>query len=134
VIARTIYDRSGRKFQLADAHGVLTQLNYDQRNRIVEQRVDPKGLNQTTLFEFNALGQQIKLTEAANTAAARATTYAYDRKNQLTQVIVDPNGLKLSTRYTFDGIGNTVKVEQGTTSTPSQRITLTEFVTSWAAV
>src|SRR4030095_13535811 len=89
--------------------------------------VDPTGLNLTTLFEFNALGQQIKVTEGAHTVAARVTTYAYDRKSQLHQVIVDPNGSKLPPRYTFDGVGNTVKVEQGTTSSPSQRVTLVEF-------
>ena len=127
VIANTTYDRSGRKLEVTDARGTVTRFRYDQRNRVIERRVDPAGLNLTTLFEFDALGQQIKVTEGANTVAARVTTYAYDRKNQLTLVIVDPNGLKLSTRYTFDGIGNTVKVEQGTTSNPSQQVTLFEF-------
>ena len=127
VIANTTYDRSGRKLEVTDARGTVTRFGYDQRNRVVERRVDPAGLNLTTLFEFDALGQQIKVTEGANTVAARVTTYAYDRKNQLTLVIVDPNGLKLSTRYTFDGVGNTVKVEQGTTSSPSQQVTLFEF-------
>jgi YD repeat-containing protein len=127
VIANTTYDGSGRKLEVTDARGTVTRFGYDQGNRVVERRADPAGLNLTTLFEFNALGQQIKVTEGANTAAARVTTYAYDRKNQLTQVIVDPNGLKLSTRYTFDGVGATVKVEQGTTSSPSQQVTLVEF-------
>jgi YD repeat-containing protein len=127
VIANTTYDQSGRKLEVTDARGTVTRFGYDQRNRVVERRVDPAGLNLRTLFEFNALGQQIKVTEGANTSAARVTTYAYDRKNQLAQVSIDPNGLKLSTRYTFDGVGNTVKVEQGTTSKPSQQVTLFEF-------
>jgi YD repeat-containing protein len=127
VIANTTYDQSGRKLEVTDARGTVTRFGYDQRNRVVERRVDPAGLNLTTLFEFNALGQQIKVTEGANTVAARVTTYAYDRKSQLTRVIVDPNGLKLSTRYTSDGVGNTVKVEQGTTGSPSQQVTLFEF-------
>lgn len=126
VIARTTYDRSGRKFDVIDARGTVTRFGYDQRNRVAERRVDPTGLNLTTLFDFDALGRQITVTEGANTLAARVTTYAYDRKNQLTQVIVDPNGLKLSTRYTFDGLGNTVKVEQGTISSPSQQVTLAD--------
>jgi YD repeat-containing protein len=127
VIANTTYDQSGRKLEVKDARGTVTRFGYDQCNRVVDRRVDPAGLNLRTLFEFNAFGQQIRVTEGANTLSARVTTYVYDRKNQLTQVIVDPNGLKLSTRYTFDGIGNTVKVEQGTTSSPSQRVTLFEF-------
>ncbi len=127
VIANTTYDLSGRKHEVTDARGMVTRFGYDQRNRVVEQRVDPNGLNLTTLFEFNPLGQQIKVTEGANTIAARVTTYAYDRINQLTQAIVDPNSLKLSSRYTYDGIGNTVKVEQGSISSPSQRVTLVEF-------
>jgi YD repeat-containing protein len=127
VIANATYDQSGRKLEVKDARGTVTRFGYDQRNRVVDRRVDPAGLNLRTVFEFNALGQQVKVTDGANTLAARVTTYAYDRKNQLTQVSVDPNGLKLSTRYTFDGVGNTVKVEQGTTSRPSQRVTLFEF-------
>jgi YD repeat-containing protein len=127
VIADTTYDRSGRKFEVADARGTITRFGYDQRNRVAERWVDPTGLNLKTLFEFNALGQQIKVTEGANTVAARVTTYAYDRKSQLTRVMVDPNGLKLSTRYTFDGVGNTVKVEQGTAGSPSQQVTFFEF-------
>ena len=84
VIANTTYDRSGRKLEVTDARGTVTRFGYDQRNRVVERRVDPNGLNLTTLFEFDALGQQIKVTEGANTVAARVTTYAYDRKGRMT--------------------------------------------------
>ena len=67
VVTTTIYDRSGRKRDGIDARGTVTRFGYDQRNRIIEQRLDPNGLNLTTLFRFDALGQRIKVTEGANT-------------------------------------------------------------------
>jgi hypothetical protein len=78
-------------------------------------------------------GQQIKVTEGANTVAARVTTYAYDRKNQPTQVNVDPNGLKLSTRHLLMASA-TPFVEQGTTSSLEPACHALSNLTSWAAV
>jgi YD repeat-containing protein len=129
VIAYTIYDRGGRQVKVTDARATVTLFGYDQRNRVVKRRVDPDGLNLTTLFEFDALGQQIKVTEGSNTLAARVTTYAYDRKGRVKRVVVDPapRGLQLSTSYSYDDLGNTVAVARGTPSNPNQHVVLHEF-------
>jgi YD repeat-containing protein len=127
VISQTTYDNSGRMSQITDARGTGTKLSYDAASRVILRQVDPAGLNLETRYLFDAFGQQINVTEGADSSAARVTDFEYDRKGQLTTKILDPNGLKLSTRYSFDGLGNTIKVEQGTTSSPSQRVTLVEF-------
>ena len=129
VVTTTIYDRSGRKRDGIDARGTVTRFGYDQRNRIIEQRLDPNGLNLTTLFRFDALGQRIKVTEGANTVSARVITHAYDRKGRVKRIVVDgaAGGLQLATNYTYDDLDNTVRVARGTMSSPNQHVMLHEF-------
>jgi YD repeat-containing protein len=107
----------------------VTRFGYDQRNRIVEQRVHPAGLNLTTLFEFDALGQQISVTEGAGTDAQRITIYGHDRKGRTSTVVVDgvAGGLQLCTTSGYDGLDNVVTVARGTVSSPHQRVMLYEF-------
>jgi YD repeat-containing protein len=130
-LTATTYDQSGRKLQFADARGVLTQFKYDQRNQIVEQRLDPNGLNLRTQFAFDALGQQIKVTEAANTPAARVTIYAYDRNGRKNAETVDAaqDGLQLLTQYSYDDLGDITRIARGTVSKPNQHVKLHEFDT-----
>ena len=111
LIAQTTYDKSGRQLEVTDARGTVTRFGYDQRNRVIEQRVDPGGLNLTTRFAFDALGRQISVTEGAGTAAARVTKYSFDRKGRTTMVVVDADadGLQLSTTYGYDALDNVVR-------------------------
>jgi YD repeat-containing protein len=129
VVVTTTYDPSGRKSTVTDARGTVTRFGYDQRNRIAEQRVDPNGLNLVTLFKFDALGQQIRLTEGANTPEPRVTEYTYDRNGRLKTAIVDPGagGLQLCTSYSYDHLGNPVAVARGTNSSRNQNVMLHEF-------
>src|SRR3546814_8444918 len=39
--AQTTFDKSGRRHEVTDARGTVTRFGYDQRNRVVERRVDP---------------------------------------------------------------------------------------------
>src|SRR5262249_8700235 len=129
VVARTTYDKSGRRLQLTDARGTVTRFGYDQRNRVVERRADPAGLNLATLFAFDAFGQQVGMTEGAGTVAERVTTYAYDRKGRTKTVVVDgaAGGLRLCATYGYDGLDDVVTVAQGTESNPNQNVRLYEF-------
>lgn len=129
VIARTTYDKSGRRFETTDACGTASRFGYDQRNRVVEQRVDPNGLNLTALFAFDALGQQIAMTEAAGTAAERVTTFQHDRNGRATRTDVDAagGGLDLITVYRYDDLDDTVAIARGTASNPDQYVMEYEF-------
>src|SRR3546814_14493876 len=80
--AQTTFDKSGRRHEVTDARGTVTRFGYDQRNRVVERRVDPARLNLTTLSAFDALGRLVAVTEGAGTSAQRVTTYGYDRKSR----------------------------------------------------
>lgn len=128
MISQIYYDKSGRKVEVTDARGTVTRFGYDQRNQVVEQRVDPTGLNVTTLSEYNALGQQFKVTEGVGTPAARLTRYSYDRKGRTKKVELDAGGggLKLSTTYEYDGLDNVVNVARGNRAEPYQHVTLYE--------
>ncbi|SNT24926.1 RHS repeat protein, partial [Pseudomonas japonica] len=117
------YDKAGRLSESVDARGIVTHLDYDAANRVVQRSVDPTGLNQRTTYAFDTAGRQIKVVEFAGSASARTTDYSYDRKGQLTQTVVDPNGLQLSTRYSYDGVGNVLRISQGTLADPQQRVT-----------
>lgn len=120
VVRANTYDRGGRLLETADALGLVTRIGYDAANRVIERNQVTGALN--TAYEFNALGQQVKVIEGAGSDSARTTTYLYDREGQLKQVIVDPDGLGLSTRYTYDGLGNAVTVEHGTVDHPNQSV------------
>lgn len=129
VIARMTYDKSGRRVEVADARGTVTRFRYDQRNRVVEQRIDPNGLNLMTRFDFDALGQQIAVTDAAATPAERLTTFQYDRKGRATKSVVDPgaDGLKLSTTSRYDDLDDTIAIARGTVTQPDQQVIAYEF-------
>ncbi|MHA6194717.1 LysM peptidoglycan-binding domain-containing protein [Pseudomonas wadenswilerensis] len=117
------YDQAGRLSESVDARGIVTHLDYDAVNRVVQRSVDPTGLNQRTTYVFDTAGRQVKVVEFAGTTSARTTDYTYDRKGQLTQTVVDPSGLQLSTRYSYDGTGNVLRISQGTVASPEQRVT-----------
>jgi YD repeat-containing protein len=129
LIAQTAYDKSGRRVEVTDARDTVTRFRYDQRNRVVERRVDPAGVNLTTLFAFDALGQQIQVTEAVGTAEERITVYRFDRKGRTKRVVLDAaaSGLRLCTTYEYDHLDNIVTVALGTIATPNRHVTLYEF-------
>ncbi|WP_187426872.1 putative Ig domain-containing protein [Nitrosomonas communis] len=129
VIAKTNYDRSGRKFEITDARSIVTRLGYDQRNRVIDRQLDPSGLNFLQRYKFNALGQQIAMTERSKNGELRGATYAYDRKGRMKRTVVDPNagGLQLTTSYSYNNFDKTVSIARGTLSSTDQQVTLFEF-------
>lgn len=127
VVEDNTYDSAGRLIETRDARGVLVKYRYDEYNRVVERVLDPSGLNERTRYEFDALGRQIRVTEAFGAGIERVSEFAYDRSGQLLEVLVDPDGLELTTTYEYDGVGNVVTVQRGSRANPDQRVTLYEF-------
>ncbi|MBX3604597.1 MAG: hypothetical protein KF788_04970 [Piscinibacter sp.] len=127
-LSQTVYDKSGRVFQTIDARGTVVEFAYDSVNRVFQRRVDPEGLNLVTQYEFNALDQQVKVTEALGTGVQRVSSYAYEAHGWLQQLTQDDvsGGLKLYTRYGYDLQGNVVRVEQGA-GTQKLSVSLVEF-------
>src|SRR5262249_52759822 len=126
------YDNKGRLDTMTDARGTVTKYKYDALNRLVTRIVDPTQasdpagtvrLNLTTQYDFNALGQQVTVTEGLGTPGQRVTQYNYDLDGRVFQVVVDPSGLKLATTYTFDGLNDTLTVARGTVASPNQQVT-----------
>jgi YD repeat-containing protein len=128
-IVRTRYDRSGRIVDQGDGNGAFASFNYDQRNRVIGRRFDAHLLNLTTIFEFDALGNQIKIIKWAPTVEERLTTYTYDRKGRTKTIVVDAadDGLKLCTTYRYDDLDNVLSIARGTESSPNQHVMLYEF-------
>ncbi|MDF2120414.1 putative Ig domain-containing protein [Roseiarcaceae bacterium H3SJ34-1] len=128
-VERISYDNSGRKLETTDARGTVTRFGYDQRNRLIEQRIDPAGLNLTTRFVFDALGRKVAETRGAGTTAAQLTTHAYDRKGREIRAVVDAaeGGLQLCTTYGYDARDNVVRLARGSVPQPDQQVTLYTF-------
>jgi len=134
VVSHNDYDNTGLLSQSTDANGVVTTFKYTPANRMFERIVDPitganpNGLNQKCSYQFDALGQQTRVTESegAGNRQIRATVYKYDLNGRLTSTkleIIDANGDAASsplTSYSYDGLGETIQVSQGTVGTPNQ--------------
>ncbi len=130
VVTTNGYDTNGLLKQVTDARGIITTFTYDAANRLLTRRVDPKvagvnpkGLDLFTTYEFDAFGQQVKVTEGSGSNGARLTVYRYDLNGRVFQTITDPNGLALATTTSYDGVGEVVQVAQGTLSAPNQLVT-----------
>jgi YD repeat-containing protein len=131
-VTRNHYDlKTGLRDTVTDALGVVTSFTYDVLNRVFERRVDPSGLNLVCKYEFDALGQQIRVTEghgdidSPNTGAnvTQVTKVEYDQAGRQTKIVVDPDGLALSTKFEYDTLGNTIKVSQGSVANQYQFVT-----------
>ncbi len=127
VIRTNTYDDSGRLETTTDGRGTVVRFDYDAVDRVREQHIDPAADNVTTAYEFNALGQTVKVTEGKGTPAELVTSYDYDRNGRPRAIVVDPNGLKLSTTYSYEGLGDKVTIARGTVTEPNQLVTRYEF-------
>jgi len=96
--------------------GRTTASVYDADNRLVQQT---NALGAVTTYQYDARGNRISMTEAANTADARTTTYAYDAANRH---IETRNALGIVTRLFLDANGNVV-AQYDAYGTPQQRLT-----------
>ena len=96
--------------------GRTTTSVYDADNRLVQQT---NALGAVTTYQYDARGNRISMTEAANTAYARTTTYAYDAANRH---IETTNALGVVTHLVLDANGNVV-TQYDAYGTSQQRVT-----------
>jgi len=91
----TSYDASGRLLSMTDANGIVTQLTYDPRGRLLSRTV----AGVTTTFDYDGVGQLTQITLPNNAQL----NYTYDGARRLTD-IEDNLGNRI--RYTLDNMGN----------------------------
>ncbi|AXQ28043.1 LysM peptidoglycan-binding domain-containing protein [Solimonas sp. K1W22B-7] len=119
------YDSVGRLTSTVDRYGTRTTFTYDAAGRLTTRVVDQGSginpitrqayLNLTTRYEYDAAGNQTKLTNAANAI----TEMAYDSLGRLTSMVVDTADKKLATVYTYDNLGRSKTVSEGIQATGS---------------
>jgi len=107
VETKTVYNDFGNvttfSKAIATADERTSSYVYDLNNRLLSQSIDPAGLNLTTQFEYDAVGNRLKSIDARGNAAR----YVYDALNRNIKVI-DP--LLFETKLEFDGVGNKLAI------------------------
>jgi YD repeat-containing protein len=102
----TRYDRNGRLLQQLDANGTVTDYAYTPRGWLTQVQVTPSGGggSQTTVYEYDAVGQMTRATLPDGSY----TSYTYDAARRLTQV-ADSASNRVD--YTLDAMGNRTREE-----------------------
>lgn len=96
----TAYDANGRPLSMVDPNGLITQMSYDKRGRMLTRNVG--GL--VTTYAYDAAGQLTKTTQPDGSF----TINTYDAAHRLTQV-ANQRGEKIV--YTLDAAGNRIREE-----------------------
>ncbi|WP_443751343.1 hypothetical protein [Asticcacaulis solisilvae] len=117
------YDHNGQR--KTEARGGLTYSAVDSTTGALSTTTNGVA---TVAFEYNALGEVTKKTEATNDI----TSYIYDKMGRLSQVITaDATTAKLVTTTTYDALGNVLTssandVQSGTTHTTTYQYDYTQ--------
>ncbi len=91
----TAHDASGRPLTIIDPNGVITQLTYDARGRLLTRTTD----GQTTTMEYDGVGNVTRITQPDGSYI----NYEYDPAHRLIG-ISDILGNRI--QYTLDNAGN----------------------------
>ena len=93
-------DKNGRPLQMTDANGLVTTFTYAQRGWLTSQTVTPAGgAGQTTSYEYDKVGQLIKVTQPDG----GTVSFSYDDAHRLIGA-TDSSGNSIC--YTLDAMGN----------------------------
>jgi len=97
----TKYDRNGRVLETLDPNNVKTAYTYGPRGWLTQLAVTPSGGggSQTTVYDYDAAGQLIRLTAPDGSFVK----YTYDAAHRLTQV---DDSAAQRVEYTLDAMGN----------------------------
>ncbi|MFN7089158.1 MAG: RHS repeat-associated core domain-containing protein [Allorhizobium sp.] len=97
----TVIATNGRGLptQLQDPNGVIENLTYDARGRLISSTVDPTGSNAQTVLEYDAAGNVSKVTQPSG----NFTAFEYDGNDRITKLT---NNLGESNSYSYDLMGN----------------------------
>lgn len=82
-----VYDTAGRLEKTIDANNIETIYSYDQAGRVLTQTIDPTGLNRVTSYEYDGVGNVLKVTNPN----LNATEYVYDNRG-LVRFTIDADG------------------------------------------
>lgn len=94
----TAYDAHGRPLTIQDPNGLITQLSYDVRGRLVSRLVG----TELTQFQYDGVGQLTRIILPDSSFM----NYTYDAAHRLI-AMTDALGNKIS--YTLDALGNRIK-------------------------
>jgi RHS repeat-associated protein len=99
----TAYNPHGQPLSMTDANGLVTSMTYDARMRLKSRTVSGTGINETTAYDYDGVGQLIKVTLPDSSFI----TYTYDGAHRLIQ-IQDGGGANTGNKivYTLDAMGN----------------------------
>jgi YD repeat-containing protein len=101
--ATTQYAYNGRVQTITDANDHVIQNTYDADGRLITSIVDPGGLNLTTQYQYDAFGNQVKVTDPKGNSS-----YAYyDSANRL---ILQVDALGYATQTAYDALGQATTV------------------------
>ncbi len=89
----------GQPTQLQDPNGVIENLSYDARGRLLSDTVDPTGINAPTLLEYDNAGNVTKVTQPNGSFL----TFQYDGNDRVTK-LTNNGGETID--YTYDLMGN----------------------------
>ncbi len=112
----TDHDASGQPTRIVDANQGITTLTYHPRGWLTSRTFN----GQTTLFDYDNVGQLIKLTRANGAF----TQYTYDAAHRLTDIT---DNLGNTLHYTLDAMGNVLKEEVKDDSGQLARVIQQEF-------
>ena len=93
----TAYDAHGRPLAVTDPNGLVTQMTYDPRGRVISRQVG----GETTAYGYDGVGQLTRVTLPDGSYLQ----YTYDAAHRLTQIA---DGLGNRIVYTLDAMGNRV--------------------------
>lgn len=129
---RYFYDRFGNKTRVIDRNGNVKTMSYDMRNQLVESRVlgvsivtDTDSVRTETVdlintYEYDDLGNRIRVTEAVGLAQENTRDFVYDKLGQVIKEIQAPQKVfdvrnetysfeRPVQQYEYDAAGNLVK-------------------------
>lgn len=99
-----------RQVEIIDARQVKIKQTFDRNSLLLEEKIDPTGLNLITTYQYNAQGKKLnQISGDAVTPNQYAVQFEVDGFNRATGKIIDPltdefpEALQLTTRNKLDG-------------------------------
>jgi YD repeat-containing protein len=120
---RTKYEFDGQGRQqfvttgFGTAEASTTQYVYDRKGQITQMIVDPSGLQLSTKFVYDGLGQTVEVHKGTTAyPSQQITKYEFDKLGRKTKEAIDPGGVGATTLYSYDNNGNLTKKTDANTN------------------
>ena len=89
------YDASGNVIGKTDRLGISSESAYNANGNVISRVLDPGGINATTAWQYDNLGQISRVTDATG----GVTLFSYDTDGNV-RTMTDPDGITLT--YSYD--------------------------------